>query len=70
MNSWNMNFCHNLRFLRQEHGLREKDMADILGVSLFTYRRIEKCDETVRLRACDHFCVSADTLLREDLRQS
>ena len=74
MCSWNMNFCKNLCYLRQKHRLRTKDMAEIPGVGISTYRKIEQCDETVRLRSgmlvrvCDYFQVSADGMLRKDIQ--
>jgi len=75
MCDWSINFCNNLCFLQQEHGLQKKEMAEILGVSVSTYRKMERCEETVRLhcgmvsRICDHFQVSADDILMKDFRK-
>ena len=68
-----INFCKNLRYLRQEHCLTKKAMAEILGVSVSTYRKIEQCDGSVRLhsgmllRIIDHFQIPADDLLLSEL---
>ena len=71
MNEWDLNFCKNLCYLRQKHCLSAKEMAAILGVSVATYRKMERCAETVKLRAsllirvCDHFHLSSDAMLRQ-----
>lgn len=72
MNAWDMNFCQNIRYLRQAHHMTQKEMSRILGVSVATYGRIERCMDSVRLygtmvrRVCDHFSVPADDLLRQN----
>lgn len=35
------NFCRNIRALRIEHGLSQKEMARLLDISLYSLRRIE-----------------------------
>ena len=72
MSDWDTNFCQNLRYLRQTCQISQTEMARILGVSVTTYRRIERCTPSVRLhggrvrRVCDHFLISADGILRQN----
>ena len=76
MNEWDINFCNNLGHLRRMHGMAKKEMAEILGVSVATYRKMERCQEAVRLncvmvsRICNHFKVSGDDLLMENMSES
>lgn len=75
MCDWNKNFCQNLCYLRTAHHMTQKQMAQILGVSTATYRRIERCEPSVRLNAamvrtvCDRFLISADGILRENWQE-
>lgn len=72
MCDWRINFGQNLRHLRQVHGLTQKEMAEILGISVSTCGKIERCDSTVRIhsgrvhRVCDYFDISADDILRQN----
>lgn len=71
MNPFRKNFCHNIRYLRQKHHLTQKEMAQAMGISVKTLRKIENCDPSARINAailcrlCDHFCLSIDGVLRE-----
>ena len=66
------NFCQNLRHMRKVYKLNQKEMAEILGISVEKLRRIEKCDPNVRIyavhlcRACDYFQKSCDEMLFEN----
>lgn len=72
MIEWRINFGQNLRHLRQVYGLTQREMAEILGVSVSTYGKIERCDPSVRTksghicRLCDHFQISPDEILEEN----
>lgn len=69
------NICKNIRCLRKHYNLTQKEMADILGVSVSSIRRIEKgvlprCVNSCSIhRLCDHFGISADYILREDMEK-
>ena len=68
-------FCKNVAYIRQIKKLSQKQMAQILGVSLSTLRKIENQEPTVRINGrmiccvCDAFELSADGLLREDMAE-
>ena len=63
--------CKNLRHLRKVYNLTQKEMAQILGISVGKLGRIERCEPGVKItadllcRACDRFDRSADELLFE-----
>ena len=67
-------FRENIRYLREQHGMRIGQMAGILGISPATLRRLE-AGKPVRLhaghliRVCDYFGVTSDAVLRWDLRE-
>ncbi|MBQ6720118.1 MAG: helix-turn-helix transcriptional regulator [Oscillospiraceae bacterium] len=75
MEDWRINFCQNLRHLRQVYGLTQREMAGIVGVSLGTYGKMERCDPRVRIhsgrvcRICDHFNVRTDDMLYQNWPQ-
>ena len=72
MDEWSKNFCQNLRHLRKVHDLTQREMAEIVGVSVNTLGRMERCENTVRVhcamvcRVCDRFQISAGELLLEN----
>ena len=72
MEDWRTNFCQNLHHLRQVHGMTQKEMAAVLGISVGTYGRLERGDPTVRIlgeqvyRVCNRFEVSAQELLHQN----
>ena len=72
MDQWEKNFCQNLRHLRKVHNLTQKEISEIIGVSVGTLSRIERCEENVRIhcvmlcRVCSHFQVSADEMVFEN----
>jgi len=74
MCDWGIKFCKNLCYLRLVYGLSKKKMAEILGVSVSTYRKIERCEDSVRLhcgmisRAREYFQISADELLMQEIQ--
>jgi len=55
--------------------MTQKEMVQIMGVSIATYGRIERCVDSVRLHSgmvkkiCDYFEISADVLLGEDIKK-
>ena len=63
------NLCNNVRYLRQQHGLTQKEMAAVLGVSVRLLRGIEHGEPGHRLgtfmlcRLCAHFGLSTDAVL-------
>lgn len=70
-----LNFCQNIRHLRKVHLLAQREMAQIIGVSVGTLGRIEHYDPSVRIhchmldRICNYFHISADSLLFENWPQ-
>ena len=75
MNDWRILFGKNLRYLRKVHGLTQVEMAQIVAVSVSSYRKMEHSDPRVRIhsgrvhRICDHFGVSGDAMLRQLLEE-
>lgn len=70
MTDYNTNFSHNIRDLRQIHKLTQVQMAEILGISISTLRRIEENAATrinsgMLCRVCDRFGLSVDAILLE-----
>ena len=67
------NFCQNVRYMQSKYNLTQKEMAQILGVSISTLRKMEMEENKVRLnsdmlhRICDCFDLSADVFLNEQL---
>ncbi len=63
------NFCSNVTYLRKKHGLTQAQMAEIMDVGVGTVRTLERGTVPPRLsayvlrRLCDHFHISADTLI-------
>jgi len=78
MNNQNLmnTLCRNIRFLRIKNRLTQKQMADRLGISIGSLRKIEKdgamprVNGSLLLRVCDTFAISADALLYEDLAEA
>lgn len=67
-------FCDRLKELRQEHGIKQQELADILGVKLRAYQCYEYgehypvLDSVIRI--ADFFDVSLDYLVgRSDVRE-
>ena len=66
-------FRANICYLRRRDGLSQKEMAQILGISVGTYRKIEQNEPSVRLydkmilRMARHFHYTADELVLLDL---
>ena len=66
-------FCRNIAVLRRVKGMTQKEMAEILGVSVSTVRKMEKGEKIPRLKArllCrvyEAFQISSDVMLFEDL---
>lgn len=67
-------FYRNLRCLRVVFGVSQAQMAEILGISIGTLRKIERGIQTPRTsaailwKASDAFCVSTDILLKVDFQ--
>ena len=67
------NFSHNIRFLRQQHNLSQKDMARILGMGVGMLRRIEhgemprRCHAGHLLALSEHFGVATHAVLFQRL---
>ena len=61
----NRNFLSNLKYLRRQHNLTQKQMAQILGISITTWRKMEQGIMPPRLstlvvyRAADAFGIPA-----------
>lgn len=60
-------FCNKLRLLRKERNLTQKQLSDLLGLSINSYSQYElgntepKYDNLIKL--ADFFCVSVDYLV-------
>ena len=66
------NLSQNIRHLRKVHGLNQREMAQIMGISAATLGRIERQKPAVRLyavpicRLCDHFSYRMDEIMYEN----
>lgn len=64
-------FGKNLQALRQAYGLTQKELADKLGINLYTFIGYEKTDREPRystlIDVADFFGVSVDDLIRQPL---
>ena len=64
----NRNFLSNLKYLRRQHNLTQKQMAQILGISITTWRKMEQGIMSPQLssllvyRAADAFGIPTSTL--------
>ena len=60
-------FFQHLRDLREDHDLKQKDVADLLGISQTVYSRYERGYQTIPvaylLTLADYYKVSVDYLL-------
>jgi transcriptional regulator with XRE-family HTH domain len=68
------NLSERLRFLRKERGLKQSELAELLGMSQAAIAKIENNDNNTPvsrlLLLADFFCVSTDFLLgRSDDRR-
>ncbi len=63
-----------LKSLREEKGLKQREMAEIMGLTLRHYQRFEygevNTPATVLNFFADYFCVTADYLLGREERQN
>jgi len=63
---WKAIFCRNIAFLRKKHSLTQKQMAQIMGTSVYSVRLLEQgimpkqLPYTVFYPLCDYFNLSAD----------
>lgn len=68
-------FRHNICYARKRFSLTQKEMAQILGISVSKLRRIEQGDPSVRLHDkmlcgfCDYFKISADSVILERMEE-
>lgn len=66
-------FRKNICYLRKVNKMTQKDMAQVMGICVQTFRKIEKGDPNVRAndimirRMCRYFSVSVDKLVCGDL---
>ena len=69
-----MGFSENLRQLRQKVGLKQRELADELGISLRAYQYYELNERepqlSVLIRMADYFAVSLDELVGRDFPQA
>ena len=67
------NLLRNLNHLRRQHHLTQKQMAQILGISITTWRKIEqgimppRLSSLVIYRAADAFGIPTSTLFSKTL---
>ena len=73
MDQYVQNFCRNVRYLRLSRGLTRLQMARIMGIGVDKLGRIERGEAPLRItsamicRLCDHFNLSADTVLKTEI---
>ena len=66
-------FCKNVLYLRKEYGYTQKEMANILGISVSSLRKVEKgmiprCITAETLyNLCYYFQISDDLIVNESL---
>lgn len=66
INQWITAFCDNIHYLRKTHSLTQKQMAQIMGTSVYSVRLLEQgimpkqLPYTVFYPLCDYFNLSAD----------
>ena len=71
-NRW---FYGDIRYLRCKNGLPQVHMAEIVGISVSTLRRMERGISFPRVhgqmlwRVCCYFDISADALIDRDLEE-
>ena len=64
--AWSVNFCRNIVCLRKKYGLTQNQMAQIMEVSVYSVRLLERgilpkhLPYTVLYPLCDHFNLPAD----------
>lgn len=68
------NFCERLRLLRKERGLKQREMAEMLGLALSSYQCYEYATRYPEfpglIAIADFFDVSLDYLVgRSDVRE-
>ena len=67
------NFFKNVLYLRKKYGYTQKEMANILGISVSSLRKVERgmiprCITAETLyNLCYYFQISADLILNESL---
>ena len=67
---WQMNYQENLRKIREERGISEEQIAELLGRSRQSYRNIEKGKSKLKIRdlitLAEFYGVTSDHLLGLD----
>jgi transcriptional regulator with XRE-family HTH domain len=67
---WQMNYQENLRRIREERGISEEQIAELLGRSRQSYRNIEKGKSKLKIRdlitLAEFYGVTSDHLLGLD----
>ena len=67
-----MYLATNLKYLREQKGEKQRDLAEFMGITRNAYGFWETGYRTPDLEKvitlADHFCVTVDNLLRKDLR--
>ena len=72
---YRQNYCRNIRYLRRVNHLTQRELAEKLGISVGTLRRIEaeqfppRSNSRTLNRVCDLFQISSDALLYSDLER-
>ena len=63
-------YIRRLRDLREDHDMKQEDVASILGIKQTVYSRYERGYQTVPLAhlitLADHYCVSLDYICERD----
>ena len=61
-------FCENVRLIRKEHGLTQREMVKIMGIGVGSFRKVEqgvippRLDVSVLICLSDYFGISCDSL--------
>lgn len=63
-------YIRRLRDLREDHDMKQQDVADLLGIKQTVYSRYERGFQTIPichlLTLADYYCVSLDYIFERD----
>ncbi len=63
-------YIRRLRDLREDHDMKQQDVADLLGIKQTVYSRYERGFQNIPLShllaLADHYCVSLDYIFERD----
>ncbi len=63
-------YIRRLRDLREDHDMKQQDVAELLGIKQTVYSRYERGFQSIPLRhlisLADYYCVSLDYIFERD----